>query len=248
MNLNVSGFDWRGFVWQHVLLLFSLFIMAIGVAVCVRSTLGSSVISSIPLVMETAGRESASVPALTIGEYTYIMNCILVLCQILVLRRRFEPVQLFQLLIGFAFGLFIDINMILTQWIEPESVWQGALTQFAGCSIMGVGIAMEVCCGSVTMPGEGISVAIAKVSGREFPKVKICVDTTLVVIAVALCFGLFGRWQWDIIGPGTLFAMIYVGAVVRWTSKRLGFFENILEYRPGFRRYVYGLARFIKRG
>lgn len=44
------------FVWQHVLLLVSLFIMTLGVAVCVRSMLGSSVISTLPYAFETAGK------------------------------------------------------------------------------------------------------------------------------------------------------------------------------------------------
>ena len=33
------------FVWQHILLLVSLYVMTFGVAACVRSQLGSSVIS-----------------------------------------------------------------------------------------------------------------------------------------------------------------------------------------------------------
>lgn len=87
-------------MWQHLWLLVSLFIMTLGVAVCVKSELGSSVISTLPYVFETAGKRRLGVPSLTIGQYTYIMNAILVTGQIAVLRRRFEPVQLFQLLVG----------------------------------------------------------------------------------------------------------------------------------------------------
>ncbi|MDE5606611.1 MAG: hypothetical protein K2I68_04855, partial [Bacteroidales bacterium] len=94
------------FCWQHLWLLVSLFIMTVGVAVCVRSTLGSSVISVLPYVFESAGQAGLA-PALTIGQYTYIMNFILVFGQIAVLRRQFEWVQLFQLLIGFLFGTLI---------------------------------------------------------------------------------------------------------------------------------------------
>lgn len=45
------------FAWQHVLLLVSLFIMTLGVALCVRSNLGSSVISTIPFVLTLAGAD-----------------------------------------------------------------------------------------------------------------------------------------------------------------------------------------------
>lgn len=235
------------FLWQHLLLLISLCIMTFGVAVCVRSMLGSSVISTLPYVFETAGKQNSMIPALTIGQYTYIMNAILVLGQIAVLRRRFEPVQLFQLLVGFVFGSLIDLNMLLTTWLQPVTLAEKAIAQVAGCTVLGIGIAFEVRCGSVTMPGEGFPVAISQVTGIEFPKAKICVDTSLVVLAVVFCYVFFGAWQWYIVGIGTLFAMVYVGMVVRLTGRHLGWFDRLLAYRPGFRRYVFGLANFIVR-
>lgn len=123
------------FCWQHLLLLISLWVMTVGVAVCVRSMLGSSVISVLPYVFESAGKE-ALVPALTIGQYTYIMNAVLVAGQLLILRRRFEPVQLFQLVIGFVFGMLIDLNMLLTSWIAPASLLQSVIVQVAGCTVL----------------------------------------------------------------------------------------------------------------
>ncbi len=233
------------FLWQHVLLLVSLCIMTLGVAVCVRSMLGSSVISTLPYVFETAGKQHLGVPQFTIGQYTYIMNGVLVLGQILVLRRRFEAVQLFQLLVGFVFGSLIDVNMALTTWLVPATLAEKILSQIAGCTVLGLGIAVEVRCGSVTMPGEGFPVAVSTVTGIEFPKVKIAVDVSLVVLAVVFSYVFFGAWQWYIVGIGTLFAMVYVGMVVRLVGKHLGWFDCILAYQPGFRRYVYGLARIL---
>lgn len=233
-----------GFCWQHLLLLVSLWIMTLGVAVCVRSMLGSSVISVLPYVFESAGLASL-VPRLTIGQYTYLMNALLVAGQVCVLRRQFEPVQLFQLLVGFVFGSLIDLNMLLTTWLVPVALWQKVVAQVAGCTVLGAGIALEVRCGSVTMPGEGFPVAISRVTGAEFPKVKICVDVALVCLGLVAMYAFFGAWQWHIVGIGTLFAMFYVGFVVKLVGRRLGWFERLLAYKPGFRRYVVGLARFI---
>ena len=70
------------------------------------------------------------------------------------------------------------------------------------------GISMEIRCGSVTMPGEGITVAISRVSCLPFPKAKIYVDSALVISAVALSYLFFGRWLWNVVGVATLFAMI----------------------------------------
>lgn len=232
------------FVWQHVLLLISLFIMTVGVAMCVRSALGSSVISVLPYVFQKAG-EANLAPALSIGQFTYIMNAVLVAGQIAVLRRNFEWIQLFQLVVGFVFGSLIDLNMYLTSWLVPTTLLTKIITQIGGCTILGLGIALEVRCGSVTMPGEGFPVAISRMTGAEFPKVKICVDTGLVVLGIIACYAFFGEWQWYIVGIGTLFAMFYVGYVVRVIGKHLLWFERLLAYRPGFRRYVFGLARYV---
>lgn len=234
------------FVWQHFLLLLSLYLMTLGVALCVKSGLGSSVISSLPFVFSLAGPISA-VPEWTIGTYTILMNFVLVLCQILILRRQFDPMQLFQLVIGFVFGWLIDLNMFLTSGLECDTLVPQMLTQFIGCTVMGVGIAFEVRCGSVTMPGEGISIVISQVSHHPFAKVKIAVDCTLVTLAVASCYYFFGSWQWNVVGIGTIFAMVYVGLVVKFVSPRIGWFDRLLAYKPGVRRYLFGLARLIYR-
>lgn len=75
------------FLWQHCLLLISLFILTLGVALCIRSNLGSSVISSIPLAFTIAG-SVGYVPPLSLGMYTNILNVLLVGAQIIILGRR----------------------------------------------------------------------------------------------------------------------------------------------------------------
>ncbi len=104
------------FIWQHALLTVSLYLMTLGVVLCVKSNLGSSVISSLPFVMSLAG-ELGDVPSWSIGSYTIAMNFVLVLLQILILRRQFDPMQLFQLVIGFAFG------WLMVRFLNPHLVW-----------------------------------------------------------------------------------------------------------------------------
>lgn len=245
-SVSVSDRKMRviSFVWQHTLLIVSLFVMTLGVALCVRSALGCSVISTIPYVMTLAGGSSMA-PALTIGEYTYLMNAVLVLIQIALLRRRFEWVQLFQLVIGFFFGFLLDVNMAITAALDYGTLWRQIAAQLAGCTILALGIAMEIRCGSVTMPGEGITVAVSRVTGLAFPKAKIYVDTTLVALAVTAGYCFFGHWLWNVVGFATLFAMVYVGMAVKAINPHMRWFDRLLHYRPGLRRYVYGLARFI---
>lgn len=224
----------------------SLELMTLGVVLCIKSDLGSSAISALPLSCSLAGAEGV-IPPMTIGGYTIIMNLIFVMAQVLILRRRFNPLQLFQLLIGFCFGWLLDLNTMLTSFFDLDSLIAKTLLLVAGCSVMGFGIALEVRCGSVTMPGEGLPVAVNKVTSIPFAKLKICMDTTLVIIAIITSFVFFGTWRIDIVGPGTLFAMVFVGYVIKLINPHLSWFDCLLSYRPGFRRYIFGLAKYIYR-
>lgn len=235
------------FIWQHIWLLVSMFFMTLGVALCVRSNLGSGVISSIPMAFTLAGEEDL-VPGWTIGGYTNIMNCVLVLAQIIILGKQFEKVQLFQLVVGLIFGAMLDVNMILTSYFSYESIVNQIIAQFVGATVLGIAVAAEIRCGSVTMPGEGIQVAISRVTGKPFPIIKITVDTTLVALAVASGYIFFGSWPWTVVGPGTLFAMFYVGYVVKLVNPHMGWFDRLLGFHTGVRRYVYGLAKFLYSG
>lgn len=219
--------------------------MTLGVALCVRSALGSSVISTIPFVMTLAGADHL-IPALTIGQWTYIMNFVLVGLQLLVLGKKFDPVQLFQLVIGFLFGWLLDVNMSITGYLPLNNLTEKIIAQVVGCTVLGFGIAFEIRCGSVTMPGEGFPVAITRVCNIAFAKVKILVDIGLVACAVVAGYIFFHRWMWEVVGPGTLFAMIYVGYVVKFITPHILWFDRLLCYRPGFRRYVYGLAKYLR--
>lgn len=69
------------FAWQHLLLFVALYVMTLGIAACVKSMLGASVISVLPYVFHDAGTGGLT-PSLTIGQYTFIMNALLVVGQV----------------------------------------------------------------------------------------------------------------------------------------------------------------------
>ena len=245
MDIAVNRQRIIGFIWQHVLLLVSLFLLALGVAICIRSSLGSSVISSLPYSFALAG-EDGLVPQLTLGMYTNILNVLLVLGQIVVLQKKFNPIQLLQLLIGVVFGVLIDLSMILTTFLITSDIILQLIEMIVGSSVMALGVAMEIRCASITMPGEGLPAALSKKTGKPFANMKIYVDLCLVLSAIISMFIFFGNWKWNIVGAGTLFAAIYCGMAVKFINKRLDWFDRLLGYQPGFRRYFFGLAHYIQ--
>lgn len=84
---------------------------AFGVALITKAALGTSPISSLPYVL------SLRFPV-TLGQFTFLMNMLFILAQVLLLRKDFRPVQLLQVAVNVVFSLFIDVSMGLLSWME----------------------------------------------------------------------------------------------------------------------------------
>ena len=76
-----------------------LFVMTIGIALSVKSNLGVSPVSSIPYTI-------TCVWGIEMGKATILFHIVLVILQILLLRKNFKPVQLLQIPVGVIFGYF----------------------------------------------------------------------------------------------------------------------------------------------
>ena len=90
---------------RFLLFLLSLFFTALGVALTKHGALGVSPISSVGNVM------SCRFPALSLGNWLILWNCLLILGQMLLLGRRFRLFQLLQLPLSFLFGWFTDFGL-----------------------------------------------------------------------------------------------------------------------------------------
>lgn len=82
---------------RYVFLCIALLIMAFGVAFSIKADLGTSPISSVPYVI-------SEFTPLTVGIITILMHCVFITLQILILRKRYQPVQLMQLPVALVFG------------------------------------------------------------------------------------------------------------------------------------------------
>lgn len=202
---------------RYLTLLVGLFIMSFGVAFSIKAGLGTSPVSSIPYVL------SLIVPMMTVGETTILVNCLLVLLQILLLRREFELVQLIQVPVAIAFGYLTDLAVWALSPIVPTAYWQQWLFCILGILLVGIGVSFEVVADVVTMAGEGVALALCKTIKLPFAKAKITVDCSLVVIAVVLSF-LFLHTLAGV-REGTIAAAVFVGMTAKQVGrpmKRLG--------------------------
>lgn len=87
---------------RYILFIISLFFSAVGVAFTKCAELGVSPISSVANVL------SCKFSFLSLGTWLIIWNCVLIIGQLVLLRKQFEWIQLLQLPLSFLFGWFTD--------------------------------------------------------------------------------------------------------------------------------------------
>ena len=134
-------------------------INSFGVALITLGNLGTSAISSVPYVC------SLQFPMLSFGVTTFIWNILLILVQVVLLRRDFKPSQFLQIMVNVLFSVMIDVSMAILGVLHPTMLWEQFLCIGLGCVALAFGIVIELAPNVVVVPGEGVVRAIAKVSG-----------------------------------------------------------------------------------
>lgn len=211
------------FACRVLLFLVGLFIMSIGVVLSVKADLGTSPVSCVPYVYSLRY-------APTIGQFTMIINILLILLQMVILRRKYQWVQLVQLPVVLLFGVFIDICMSLMHGLAPVGYISKLFFCLLSCVVLAAGVFMEVKAKVTYLAGEGVAMAIAQVFKMEFGKSKVLVDSALVVIGIVSSLLLLHTVAG--IREGTIIAALLVGIMARFLSSRLAFVDNWLQV-PG---------------
>ena len=172
-----------GLVRRWLFLAAGLTIMSLGVALSIRADLGTSPISSVPYV-------ASLFSPLSVGTASIVMHCVMILIQILLLRRRYDPVQLLQLPVAVIFGWLTDAAMWVTGAIACGAYWQQWLVCVLGILLVGIGVSFEVTAGVVTLAGEGTVLALCQVSLIFLGELQGVREGT---VAAALCVGMVAR-------------------------------------------------------
>ena len=202
------------FRWKHWLLLcVGLLVMAFGVAFSIKGGLGTSPISSLPYVI-------SRITPLTVGTATIAMHVTL----ILLLRRRYQLMQLLQLPVALLFGMLTDAAVSALQGIVPGSYPAQWGLCLVGIALVGIGVSMEVTANVVVLAGEGMVLAVCQVFPVKFAAGKVGFDVTLVLLATALSFLFLGHLEG--VREGTVVAAICVGMVVKLVNKPMGRFAE----------------------
>lgn len=156
---------------------------------------------------------SLKATALSLGSWLILWNFLLIAGQILLLRRRFSPVQLLQVPLFFLFGWFTDLGVWLAGFL-PVSAYPVRLGLVVlGTLVLALGVSLSVVAGVIMNSGEAFVKALADTTGKRFGDLKIAFDVVCVLGAVALSL-LFFHFTVQGTREGTVIAALCTGFFV----------------------------------
>lgn len=201
-------------VKRYLLLILGLFLSALGVAFTKHGELGVSPISSVPNVL------SYKFTFFTMGSWLIIWNCVLIVGQIIILRKKFQMIQLLQIPLSFLFGYFTDFGLWCVSFIPVEQYPIRLLMVFIGIIILGLGISLAVIANVIMNSGEAFVKAVSDSIHKEFGNVKVVFDLCCVSLAIILSLFFF---DFSIVGTreGTVLSAAFTGFVVKFFTNRL---------------------------
>lgn len=191
-----------------------LFVMTIGIALSVKSNLGVSPVSSIPYTI-------TCVWGLEMGKATILFHVILVLIQLLLLRKNFKPTQLLQIPVGVVFGYFTTFcNYMVSFLPTPQNLVIRIIMLLLSTVFIAFGIFLYLPANLIPLAGEGCMQAVSSVTHIEFSKVKIGFDCMMVFVSAVTCLAILHNL--GSVGIGTVIAAVLVGTVVGIITKAFG--------------------------
>lgn len=199
----------------------AVLINSLGVVLMLYSAAGISAISSVPYAF------SLVFPVLSLGTWTYIFQGLLVL-SLMIMRRKFVPSYLFSFVVGFVFGLLLDLHEM---WINvlPSSLSWRIVWFVVSYVLISIGIAISNRCGLPIVPTDLFPRELSDITKAGYPKIKIGFDVSCLAVTALLTF--FGLGRIEGLGIGTIVAAFTMG-------KSVGLFGDLLDRRFRFESFM----------
>ena len=187
-----------------------LALVAVGVALSIKSDLGTAPVSCPPYVTSlTGGFDVLGFHIGTVGQFTIMMHFLFILLQIALLRSRFRLESLMQIPAALVFGVLTDLSIWAFDWISAGSYAMRILLMALSILITALGISLEVKGNAWMLAGEMTDAALADFLGIKFRNA-----------TAWLAFGNpLGDGTENVIREGTLMSALLTGWCMRFTDK-----------------------------
>ena len=201
---------------RYLVATFGLLLIAVGVALSIKSDLGTAPVSCPPYVLNLWNSR------LTVGEFTILMHLFFILLQVVLLRKAFKARYLMQIVAAVVFGFLTDLSIWAFGWVSVSTYAGRLLLCLLSVAITALGISLEVMPQAWMVAGEQTVWAISEVGHFRFSSVKIVFDVVLVVVSAIFAYCVFrnplGSHDYTVIREGTLIFAILTGLCMKLTD------------------------------
>ena len=171
-------------------------------------------ISSIPYTMTV-------VTGMDLGIATMIFSVIVVLLQILLLRKDYKPINLLQIPIGILFGAFLTVGgKAMNFFPDTANFTLRFIIMLLSTVFVALGVFLYVPAGFIPLAPEGFLLAASRLTKIKFSTVKVVCDIAMVIISFVTC--LAAIHSLGSVGIGTIVAAVLVGTEVKLMTKYWG--------------------------
>lgn len=193
-----------------------LILVAFGVALSLKSNLGTAPVSCPPAVLNLKWG------AISVGTFTWMMHILFILTQMILLGKKFKAEYLMQIPAAFVFGYLCDAAIWAVQGIPADGYAIRMILCLVSVLLTAIGIRIEVIANAWILAGDKLTAVISEVSGMKFSNVKIILDVCLVALSAAFAWfafrSFFGDGEDIVIREGTLILAVFTGLCMKGTD------------------------------
>lgn len=201
-------------VKRGVLFVVGMFFISLGIAFIKYTELGISPISSVANIL------SIRFTNISFGMWTFITNVVLILVQIVMMRKEYSPLRLLQFPLCYFGGTLTDFGLWIAQIVPIDTYFAKIVMVFVGILVLGFGISISVAAKFILYPGEAVVKDISDKISKNFGTVKVYFDVSCVMLSIILSVLLFGG---KIYGTreATLLSAVCTGFAVKFWNRLL---------------------------
>ena len=192
-------------------LILVVLINSFGIVLMLHSGSGISAISSVPYAF------SEVIPKLSLGTWTYIFQGLLIL-SLMILRKKFVPQYLFSFVVGFAFGIMVDIHELWVNLLPltlPLRIIYFCISYLVIC----FGIALSNRCKLSIIPTDLFPRELSYITKIPYSKIKISFDVICLLATAIITFVFIGQIKG--LGVGTVLAAFTMGKAIGLTGEKI---------------------------
>lgn len=200
----------KGMFGRAVLLVAGTCIIATGIAIFAKASIGMSPLSSFPFVLSNLGD-------ITLGTWVLIWNAVFAILQIPVLGRNYKPYLLLQIPLAFVLGSATDAVSYLISGINANTYFMQIMFAVVATIVTAIGVYMTVQANIIMNGPEAFLNSVSEKFNWKFGTLRVIFDISNVVLAAVVGFACLHQ----IIGirEGTIMSAVFTGIIINIIAK-----------------------------